>query len=283
MSFEEYYKNVPSYQREMLRLFRVTHPRQQTTINETCWTYIYAGEGEKTVLWLTGGLRVADMAFQSILKLEAHYRVVAPDYPALESMNDLVDGLAALLDQLGVETTAIISDWFGGMVAQVFVRRYPHRVSKIILTNVPPPEPKRIDFYRTRYNMLRWLPDFWVLQLIKSIFFKITSPYAEMAEFYAAFFDELFAERLHKEDILSMLRCVEEYCTYQFTPTDLDHWEGSILITNDESNAIFNLSNHKHMQFLYPNAQTFSFKSSSYTSLEHRQEAFYQQVRTFFE
>ena len=46
MTFDDYYADVPTEQREALQDFRVQHPAKQVTIDNTEWSYITAGEGE---------------------------------------------------------------------------------------------------------------------------------------------------------------------------------------------------------------------------------------------
>lgn len=57
----------------------------------------------------------------------------ASDAPAAESLHDLADDLAALLDQLDVSVAQIAGLSFGGAVAQTFALDHPERVSGLDL------------------------------------------------------------------------------------------------------------------------------------------------------
>jgi 3-oxoadipate enol-lactonase len=58
-------------------------------------------------------------------------RTSRPDIPY--SMADYADDAAALLDAVGWERCAVMGISFGGMVAQEFALRYPHRVERLVL------------------------------------------------------------------------------------------------------------------------------------------------------
>lgn len=58
-------------------------------------------------------------------------RTSRPDVPY--SMADYADDAAALLDALGWERCLVYGFSFGGMVAQEFALRYPHRVERLVL------------------------------------------------------------------------------------------------------------------------------------------------------
>jgi proline iminopeptidase len=61
-----------------------------------------------------------------------------PCDPATMTMDHNIDDLDALREQLGVERIAILGSSYGGMVAQGYAIRYPHRVSNLILSVTAP-------------------------------------------------------------------------------------------------------------------------------------------------
>ncbi len=54
------------------------------------------------------------------------------------SMETLADDLVALMDQLGIERATLCGLSMGGYVAFAFLRRYPHRISGLILSDTKP-------------------------------------------------------------------------------------------------------------------------------------------------
>src|SRR5215467_2981511 len=122
-------------QQERLHVFRTEHPREQIILSGTTWSYILAGQGTETILILPGGERIGDLAFPIVQQFEQEYRCLYPSYPPYPTMGELVDGLAALLKRLAIERVILFAASFGGDVGQCFVRKYPQKVSKLILLN----------------------------------------------------------------------------------------------------------------------------------------------------
>jgi pimeloyl-ACP methyl ester carboxylesterase len=88
-------------------------------------------------------------------RLQAHRRCIAPDVMGLGhtqtpegqtiSPATQAEMLAQLLDSLHIESVDLVGNDSGGLVSQVFVAKYPHRVRTLLLTNCdvdqnsPPP------------------------------------------------------------------------------------------------------------------------------------------------
>jgi haloalkane dehalogenase len=88
-------------------------------------------------------------------RLQAHRRCIAPDVMGLGhtqtpegqtiSPATQAEMLALLLDSLHIDAVDLIANDSGGLVSQVFVAKYPHRVRTLLLTNCdvdqnsPPP------------------------------------------------------------------------------------------------------------------------------------------------
>jgi pimeloyl-ACP methyl ester carboxylesterase len=88
-------------------------------------------------------------------RLQSHRRCIAPDVMGLGhtrtpegqpiSPATQAEMLAMLLDSLHIESVDLVANDSGGLVSQVFVAKYPHRVRTLLLTNCdvdqysPPP------------------------------------------------------------------------------------------------------------------------------------------------
>jgi pimeloyl-ACP methyl ester carboxylesterase len=88
-------------------------------------------------------------------RLQAHRRCIAPDVMGLGytrtpegqtiSPATQAEMLAQLLDSLHIDSVDLVANDSGGLVSQVFVAKYPHRVRTLLLTNCdvdqnsPPP------------------------------------------------------------------------------------------------------------------------------------------------
>src|SRR5271170_2321306 len=78
-------------------------------------------------------------------RLQAHRRCIAPDVMGLGytetpegqpiSPETQAEMLTMLLDSLHIDTVDLVANDSGGLVAQLFVAKYPHRVRTLLLTN----------------------------------------------------------------------------------------------------------------------------------------------------
>jgi len=281
--FDEIYREVPAEQRDALRDFRAAYPQQSLHVDGVAWTYHRVGKGERTLLWLVGGLKKADAAYRSIPLLADDFRILAPDYPPVESMEALCDGLAAILDAEAVKTADVLSGSFGGMIAQEFLRRYPERAAKVVLSTTTPPDSTQSERYEQLLQMVEAAPEELVRQQAESQFFSIIAPPESEAAFYRAYLHELFQQRLGKADIASTYRAILDFMVQVYSPDDLADWQGELLILDSDDDATFQEEARQRMYSLYPLAQTHTFQGAGHSPGSTQREAFFQRVRDFFQ
>jgi len=281
-TFDAFYANVPAEQREMLHSFRETHPSKQTVVQGTAWDYIACGQGEDGILWLVGGLRVADAAYRSIPLMEDAFRIIAPTYPAVNTMNEICDGLAGLLDAEGIQRVHVLAGSFGGMVAQAFVRRHPNRVKSLVLSTTAALDAEAAERYRQQAAMIAAAPPEVVAQVSKANFVKmIDPPEAELA-FWEAYVDELFSQRLGKDDLLSTIACLLDFAeNHPLSPDDLKDWSGRVLIIESADDATFDAATRDRLKNLYPTARIHTFEAGGHSPATTRRAEYFALVRDF--
>lgn len=281
-NFDTLYTDATAERREQLRTFRQSHPASVITVNGHSWEVIDYGQGQP-ILWLVGGLRVADAAFRSIPMLDESFRIIAPSYPALPTMAEMVEGLAAILDACDVTQTAILANSFGGMIAQCFVRAYPRRVSALLLSSTTSPSGIDVAKYQQELALVDPLPEEIIREGAKQRFYDIVQPPEEEGDFWRAFFNELFSYRLDKDNILSTYRAIIDFGQhYQFSSTDLDEWDGRILILDADDDATFDADARAKLRALYPHAQTHTFIGGGHAPTNTFREQYFQLARDFF-
>jgi pimeloyl-ACP methyl ester carboxylesterase len=99
--------------------------------------------GAPTVILLHGWIASGGLNwFQAFEPLGQHFRVVAPDMRGhgrgIRSrrrfrLGDCADDVAALCDQLGIESAIVVGYSLGGPVAQLLWREHPHLVDGLVL------------------------------------------------------------------------------------------------------------------------------------------------------
>ena len=246
-----------TYSAEKLRQFRARYPNKKVTIGGVQWNYRICGEGPRALLMLPGGLG-NDLAFGLVSELVSQFRVVYPAYPQLHKLADAVEGIAAILTAENIASVSVFGASTGGAVAQCFVRRYPGRVERLILSNTGVPTAHCIGGRRAVNSILPMIP--WPLlrvPLARGITKLLNAPAADRP-FWRAYAKELFTKHLTKAVVLANLRLQLEYqekC--HFSPDDLAVWPGQVFIVESD-NDIFSAARRKAMLDTYPQAPVYT-------------------------
>lgn len=110
---------------------RAQFPEKAVEHEGSQWRYMESGTGERVLLMLPGAQGTPEIHAEQLRQLSTHYRVISMWYPGLSDPAQLADGLAAVLDRLGVEKVHVFGGSFGGYWAQFFAARHPQRIEKL--------------------------------------------------------------------------------------------------------------------------------------------------------
>jgi len=266
------YRNVPQRELQRLLRFRATYVPQSMNIDGIVWEYIDAGQGDTTLLILPGGLKLAESAWMTISYFAEEaaggpYRVVAPSYPAsVATMTGLVDGIAKLLEQLRIGKVEVIGSSYGGMVAQLFVRRHPDRADKVILSHTTTPDAARGRRIARALPWLRLLPMWALRPLVKRALLALL-PEDEKLTFFEAYLAELLRHRQTKEGLLNGYRqSIEFDLNTVFTPEDLARWSGTIYLILADDDPVTPASSRAKLRALYPGARVYEFHGTGHAT-----------------
>jgi pimeloyl-ACP methyl ester carboxylesterase len=97
-------------------------------------------------------------SFSRIEQLEGDFRVISPSYPQAISLEATLDGLAGILDAEGIERAQVIGHSLGAGLAHAFVRRYPQRVDKLVLSGFGLYTPFRLQAIKLFLWLFKVLP-----------------------------------------------------------------------------------------------------------------------------
>jgi pimeloyl-ACP methyl ester carboxylesterase len=246
---------------EQLARFRAAHPLFRHPHAGHAWHFRRGGDGAEVVLLLTGVLGAGDFAFQQVAALERRYRVLIPDYPPVSSLNELVDGIASLLDAEGTSRVHVVAGSFGGMAAQALVRRHPERVRSLVLSHTGTPE-RGSRARRLATRPLAVLPG----GLLRALFRKrLRGSFAGADPFWTRYFDESTA-RLGRADFLSRVRVAVDFAEERYGPHDLDAWPGRILILDADHDPLFPERRQQAVRALYPRAAVHTFRGTGHAA-----------------
>jgi pimeloyl-ACP methyl ester carboxylesterase len=213
--------------RELLD-FRGRHQPQSIRVDEVDWTYLTAGEGDDSILFLGGGTGYAEDGFDSFAILEGGGgRVIAPSYPEAETMGELVENLHAFLGAVGVVRAHVWGDSFGAMVAQRFAQEHGTMVGGLVLSNAAVPTEERAARARSQLRTFSRMPAIAARRLVKLAFKRLLGGTdAAEQDFWDAYLTETFAPRA-KETVVNLARLSLDF---QTGPFDTTLWTGPTLV-----------------------------------------------------
>lgn len=264
---ESRYRYAPPAAVDQLRRFRATHPLKSITLDGVTWDYLLGGQGRETLLILPGLLGLAEMSFQHITLFEKTYRVIVPGYPfGVGALDRLVGGLAALLDAEQIERAHVLGGSFGGLVAQRFVRAYPERVRRLVLSHTGGPRPDRARANRRAVTLFSLLPMRVLRFMLRGATRRSLRDAPEHIAFWEAYSDEMIT-RLTKADLINRYRLAADFdATSNFTPDDLKDWSGRVLILEGDNDPIAEAAARASLRQLYPQAQVHVFHGSGHVA-----------------
>ncbi len=120
---------------EKLKLFTAAHPCENVTVGGAQYRYIRSGkEGAGTLVFLNGGMNTLEMWMDYVDGLSDDFGVLLFDYPQeLRTNQELVAGMHAFFQTLGIQNPIFVGASDGGMVAQIYVQKYPGEMGGLIL------------------------------------------------------------------------------------------------------------------------------------------------------
>lgn len=240
--------------------FCASHPCTFLVSNSSRWEYILCGQGRQAMLLLPGALGTAETSFEYILAFESSYRVVSVSYPSsIRSVEPLVQGVIDILDAQQIDRAHVIAGSYSGFIAQCLVRQFPTRVQSLVLSDVGVPRPERVP--RTKAMLLAASIKPWsAMKAMLRFANRIALPKQTPEHiFWRGYFDAAI-ESITPDDLTARLAVTMDFdscCT--FTPSDLDHWEGRILVVDSEGDQFFPAAERAAVRNLYPGARVHTF------------------------
>lgn len=125
---------------EKLKLFTASHSYADITVNGAHFRYILSeNTNDRTLVFLNGGMNTLEMWMEYVDGMSDDYRVLLFDYPQeLRTNQELVTGMHAFFKKLGIEDPVFVGASDGGMVAQIYVQKYPGEAGGHLSTVLKP-------------------------------------------------------------------------------------------------------------------------------------------------
>lgn len=275
------YKDVPPDSLEAFQSFKAAHQPRRVIVDGVTWRYLVLGEGEETLLLLPGALGVPDISWQILARFAEHYRVIAPSYAALDTMDALADGLAGILAHEHIDRAHVLGGSYGGLVAQVFVRRYPQLTRLLMLSHTLPPDPQTGIALGKILRWLRVVPAALLVRLTKMRLGALLPEKTPQTALSHAIFEDVLLYRLSKAALLSSVERTLDYSALEFKASDLKDWPGRVLLLLSDDDPSTPDTVRSALQALYPEAHLHLFQGSGHAASLLQEDAYVTAVRDF--
>jgi pimeloyl-ACP methyl ester carboxylesterase len=262
------YENVPAGEMRKFRDFCDAYPYRSISRGGMEWPYLVSDTAGPPVLILSGALTHPDISWHSIAHFGGKYRIVVPAYPAVRTMDELCDGMAAILRHEGIGRAHVMGGSYGGFVGQVFVRRFPDMTRSLVLSHTVAPDPTDLEQTRRMLKVLSLLPTFVLRSLLGRMLGKLMPADASSPEMLhlLAMFREIMNHHLTRTDFLGILDRTIDFYHRTWTAEDLAGWPGNILLVLAEDDPASPDRVRTALQGLYPRAELHLFRGTGHTT-----------------
>ncbi len=266
---------------EQLRQFREAHPPLHLDVADVNWEYLSAGQGDRAVVLLPGGGGAGEDVFTLMAALETDFRVLAIGCPlAIIRTQDVMEGLAAILDREGVAQACLLGQSLGGMFAEGFMLRYPERTNSLVLANIAHYGKLRAAFIRGLLPLIPRLPRWLARRRIRSTFNRLLKGHPEKGFWVSLLCAEI--DQLGADGASNRLRCLRDAMDrFPATPSDLRGWNGPVLLLESDNETGFTKRERLALRRLYPNAEVHVFQGAGHLSFITHPQEFEAAVRRF--
>lgn len=247
------------------------------------WEYIISGNGSNTLLFLNGGLRVADSAFKYVSLFNKDYKVITPTYPSILSLDKILDGILKIVKKEQVGNLFLLCQSYGGMIGEVLIQNNPNLFSKVIFSGTSPIKASKKGVFQLhlRSKLISILPNKLVLKIYKKNLLKVIEyPESEML-FWDNYLNMLFDNYLKKRDALSHFKTsLSALNNYSFDKTK-NKFCGDVMVLRGEFDKLVTSLDISEMQKYYGDIQTNVISAAGHTCAFQNSEEFYRVIISF--
>jgi pimeloyl-ACP methyl ester carboxylesterase len=249
---------------EQLAAFRAAAPVRRLQHGGVEWQYRVAGSGPQALLLLPGAVGDGDAYFTLWPLLASTHTLIAISYPPLGSLTGLLDGLRHLLDREHLGAVDIVGGSFGGIIAQAFLRRFPQRTRRVVLSATGTARPERAASNEKFAQFMARLPMGVTRALLRMIVRVSLTPVTVDRGFWRAFYFAAIASLSRDEFVARYALSADMDRHGPPSPAGLQEWTGSLLILEGAADRIANAGARDKLRTLYPGARIHTFPGAGH-------------------
>ena len=225
---------------EKLKAFEAAHPCAYLTVDGASFRYVLSGQHVgKTLVLLNGGMNTLEMWMDYVEPLSKACRVLLFDYPQeLRTNRALVAGMHAFFAKLSVRSPIFVGASDGGMVAQIYVQRYPGETGGLVLISTGGMDESTLKGLKRKYRLAPLM--LWYMKhcnyekhkptLIKAGMSHIRNESAEEIAYAQDMFETIFKDYKQEKDVHISGLLADLMHQKPVTAADFAALEGKILL-----------------------------------------------------
>ena len=225
---------------EKLKPFLAAHPAETVTAGGAVFRYVMSGkEGGRTLVLLNGGMNTLEMWMDYVDPLSEDCRVLLFDYPReLRTNQELVTGMHAFFQTLGVKEPIFVGASDGGMVAQIYVQKYPGETGGLVLISTGGMDENTLKSLKKKYFFAPVM--LWYMKhcnyeklkpkLIKAGMGHLRNETTEEAAYARDMFETMFKDYPQEKDVHITGLLADVLNQKPVTAADFAELEGKILL-----------------------------------------------------
>ena len=225
---------------EKIKGFAAAHPCDTMTVEGAQFRYVLSGrEDGKTLVLLNGGMNTLEMWMDYVEPLSEDARVLLFDFPQeLRTNQELVTGMHAFLGALGIEKPIFVGASDGGMVAQIYVQKYPGETGGLVLISTGGMDANTLRSLKKKYffaPLMLWYMKHCNYEKLKPALIKagmshIRNESAEEIAYAQDMFETIFKDYKQAKDVHISGRRADLMKHKPVTEKDFAGLEGEILL-----------------------------------------------------
>ncbi|GAA4750965.1 alpha/beta fold hydrolase [Actinomycetospora chibensis] len=257
-------------------------PYRQVPVDGVEWHYVDTGGDAPPILMLPGGSYRPDNYFQLIDALADDFRIISPAYPPVYPLRRVLDGVAGVLDDAGLDAVTVFGCSYGGYVAQAMAQAMPERVRELVLAQTGTRHFAGPGTMRVFLPLFAAMP----LSMIRAFTWRLwtrwfTAP-AQSEAFWRARLRTELMEMSRPQHVAGVRNIVDFMATCTPAPGWLQPWHGRVLILEATQDQAFSAEQREELRLAYPEA-TVRPLTAGHTALFTAPDQFTAEIRRFFE
>lgn len=138
---------------EALKAFAASHKYEDVMVDGAKFHYVLNGRKDsQTLVMLNGGMNTLEMWMNYVDAFSEDYQVLLFDYPQeLRTNQELVTGMHAFFRKIGVKKPIFVGASDGGMVAQIYIQKYPGEAGGMVLVSTGGMDAETLKTLKKKY------------------------------------------------------------------------------------------------------------------------------------